>query len=101
MLFYATLGVRQIKIGLASLVSILLSLTVVMYGAALLIAPDFPKWLGYIAIGGGIPTAIAGLVMAYTGFSDLAMLINMPSSILLLIWMMVLGIIGKKWPMAG
>ena len=38
-------------------------------------------------------TAIAGVVMAYTGFSGLAMSINMPSSSLLLIWVIALGVL--------
>jgi hypothetical protein len=92
MLFYATFGVRQIEIGLASLMTLFLGITIVIYGIALLLAPRFPKALGYVAIIGGIPTAIAGVVMAYTGFSDLAMMINMPASLLLLIWISTLGI---------
>jgi hypothetical protein len=35
---------------------------------------------------------IASIVMAYTGFSEMAMLINMPSSLLLLAWMVLVGI---------
>ncbi len=92
MLFYATVAVRQVEIGLASMMSLLLGITVVIYGIALWIAPDFPRWLGVLAIVGGVPTVIASIVMAYTGFSDLAMLINMPSSLLLLVWMVLVGI---------
>jgi hypothetical protein len=98
MLFYAAFAVRQIEIGLASIMSLLLGLTVAIYGIALLIDRSFPKWLGYLAIIGGIPTAIAGLIMAYTGFSGLAMAINMPSSTLLLIWMILLGIYVWRKP---
>ncbi len=92
MLFYSAFAVRQIEIGLASMMSLLFGLTVTMYGIALLIDSSFPKWLGVLAILGGMPTAIAGIVMAYTGFSGLAMAINMPSSFLLLCWMIVLGV---------
>jgi hypothetical protein len=92
MLFYATFAVRQIEIGLASMTSLLLGITIAMYGTALLIAPSFPKWLGWLAVVGGVPTAISGIVIAYTGFSELAMTINMPSSSLLLCWMIVLGV---------
>jgi hypothetical protein len=49
--------------------------------------------LGWLPIIGGIPTAIAGLVIAYTGFSGLAMSINMPANSLLLIWMIGLGVL--------
>lgn len=91
-LFHAALAVRQIEIGLASIASLLLGLTATIYGVALLIDPRFPKWSGALALVGGPPTAVAGVVMAYTGFSELAMDINMPSSVLLLLWMIALGV---------
>jgi hypothetical protein len=78
--------------------SLLLDITVAIYGAALLIDRSFPKWLGLLAIVWGIPTAIAGIIMAYTGFSGLATAINMPSSFLLLGWMIVLGIYVWRKP---
>jgi hypothetical protein len=56
MLFYAAFAVRQIEIGLASIMSLLLGLTVAIYGIALLIDRSFPKWLGHLDIVGLIPT---------------------------------------------
>ncbi len=95
-LFQAAFGVRQIEIGLASISSVLFGLTVSIYGTALCIDHRFPRWLGVLALAGGVPTAIAGVVIAHTGFSDLAMAINMPASSLLLCWMVVLGVYGWK-----
>ncbi len=92
-LFYAAYGVRQIEVGLASIMSLLFGLTVGVYGVALIADRSFARWLGWLAIIGGIPTAVAGVVMAYTGFSGLAMAIIMPSSSLLLIWMIALGVL--------
>jgi hypothetical protein len=69
MLFYAAFAVRQIEIDLASIMSLLLGLTVAIYGIVLLIDSSFPKWLGYLAIAGGVPTAITGIVMAFTSFT--------------------------------
>ncbi|HTY16910.1 MAG TPA: hypothetical protein VMH82_04190 [Myxococcota bacterium] len=37
----------------------------------------------------------AGVAIAYTGFSGLAMAINMPANSLLLVWMLLLG--GFMW----
>jgi len=48
---------------------LLFGLTASTYGVALLIDHRFPRWLGVLAIAGGAPTAIAGVVIAYTGFS--------------------------------
>ena len=31
----------------------------------------YPKWVGGLAIGGGVPTMVAGVVIAYTGFLGL------------------------------
>jgi hypothetical protein len=49
-----------------------------------------------VAILGGVPTAIAGLIMASTGFSNQAMTVGMPSNSLLILWMIVLGIYGWR-----
>ena len=92
-LFYATYGVRQIEVGLASITSLLFGLTMCVYGVAVISAHRLAKWLGWLPIIGGIPTAIAGVVIAYTGFSGLAMSINMPANSLLLIWIIALGVL--------
>lgn len=92
MLFQANLGVRQIEIGLASILSLLLGITVTIYGVALVSDRHFPRWLGWLAIVGGIPTAVAGIVIAHTGFSGVAMGINMSASSLLLVWIVVAGV---------
>ncbi len=92
-LFYSTYGVRQIEVGLASIVSLLFGLTFCVYGVALIADRDFSRWLGWLAIIGGILIATAGVVIAYTGFSALAMSIYIPSSALLLVWMIALGVL--------
>ena len=55
----------------------------------------YPKWLGGLAVLGGLPTMIAGIGIAYTGFSEAAMSTNMPANSLLLVWMCILG--GYLW----
>jgi hypothetical protein len=90
--FYAAFAVRQVEIGLASVLSLLSGLTVTVYGRVLLVDHTYPKWLGGLAIVGGVPTTVAGVVMAYTGFSGLTMAINMPASSLLLVWTFTLGV---------
>ncbi|HME72883.1 MAG TPA: DUF4386 family protein [Myxococcota bacterium] len=92
LLFQAVFAVRQIEIGLASITSLLFGFTVSVYGLALLRDSRFPKWLGFLALAGGAPTAIAGIVIAYSGFSELAMAVSMAFSSLLLCWMVALGV---------
>jgi hypothetical protein len=97
-LFQAAFAVRQIETGLASVSALLFGLTVSLFGIALLLDPRFPKWLGTIAIVGGASTAVAGVVIAYTGFSALAMAIDMPAGFLLLCWMIALGVYFWRRP---
>jgi len=97
-LFHATFAVRQIEVGLASMGSMLFGLTVLACGIAVVLDRRFPRWIGTLAIISGVPTAIAGIVIAYTGFSNLAMLINMPASLLLTLWIVALGVDDWRQP---
>ena len=91
--FYAAFAIRQIEVGLASTMSILLGVTATLYGLAMLYDKTFPVWVAVLAEVAGIATAIAGIVMAYSGFSDLEMLISMPASSLLMLWVLTVGIV--------
>src|SRR5262252_3918617 len=95
-LFQATFGVRQIEVGLASIGSLLFALTLSLYGVALLIDRRLPGWFAALAILAGVPTAVAGVVIARTGFSESTMDINMPSGSLAIVWMILLGILGWR-----
>lgn len=97
--FDAAFAVRQIEIGLASMSSLSLGFTATVYGVALLGDANYPKWFAGLAIIGGVPTMVAGIVMAFTGFSGLAMAINLPANFLLLLWMLALG--GLMWRCGG
>ncbi len=90
-LFQATFAVRQIEIGLASFVSIVFGLTLALYGVGLTQSHAYPTWLGWLAVVAGASVFVAGIAAAYTGFSDLAMNINMSASALLLVWVVVVG----------
>jgi hypothetical protein len=94
--FEVAFGVRQIEIGLAAIATIGFGVTAALFGVAMLIDGRFPRWLGLLPIVGGVPTVIAGIVIANTGFSDLAMTVNMPSVLLLLSWLVLLGIVGWR-----
>lgn len=95
--FQATFAVRQVEVGFASMLSLLFGLTAIVYGIALLGGRTYPQWMGGLAIVGGVPTAVGGIVMAHTGFSGLAMAINMPASFFLLVWMFTLGVLMWRW----
>jgi Domain of unknown function (DUF4386) len=97
-LFQAAFAVRQIEVGLASMASMFFGLTVLVYGLALIRDSRLPRWLGFLAFAGGAPTAIAGIMIAYSGFSESEMAISMPSSSLLLLWMIALGVCMWRKP---
>jgi hypothetical protein len=95
-LFQAAFGTRQIEVALASIVTLLIGVTVSVYGIALALVRCSPKWLGLLGIIEGIMLMTAGVVIAYTGFSDIAMILSMPSNVLLLVWVIILGV--SMWP---
>jgi hypothetical protein len=99
LVFEAAFAVRQVEIGLASLLSLLFGLTATVYGIAMIHDERHPTWVGWLGILGGIGTMVAGVVQAYTGFSGLAMAITMPASTLLLIWTVIVG--ASIWRRAG
>jgi hypothetical protein len=91
-LFHAALAVRYIEIGLASMFCLSIGFTAVIFSVAIYTEERFPRWIAYIGSFGGTCTGIAGAVIAYTGFSELSMIINMPANILLLAWMLILSV---------
>jgi hypothetical protein len=97
--FRAAFAVRQIEIGFAGLSSLVFGATAILFGAALLNSRVFSPWLGWLGIAAGLGIAATGLAIAYTGFSDVEMLILMPASFLLLAWMVGLGVM--MWRQQG
>jgi hypothetical protein len=89
-------AVRQIEIGLASITSLLFGLSVSGYGVALWLDGRFPRWIGALAFAGGVPAAIAGVAIAFTGFSNLAMGLNLPAGALLILLMFLVGVYGWR-----
>jgi len=49
-IFQAAIGVRQIEIGLASMLGLVSGATVTIYGVAQLSGTRFPKWLGLLGL---------------------------------------------------
>lgn len=92
MLFQAAFGVRQIEIGLASILNLVLGITATIYGVALVSDHRFPRWLGWLAIAGGMPAVVASVLLAYTGFSGVAMTTTLAASSLLLAWIIIVAL---------
>jgi hypothetical protein len=92
LLFESAVAVREIEIGLAGIVILFFGLTAVLYAGAFRLSADAPHWLGWLALLSGIAMLIAGVMYAYTGFSDRAMMVSMPASLLLMLWGIAVGI---------
>jgi hypothetical protein len=92
MIFHAAVGVRQIEVGLASVMSLLFGATFIVYGIAVLAHRDFSKWLAWLAMVGGGGALVSGTVTAYTGFSSLAMNISMSATVTLLVWLVAVAL---------
>ena len=90
--FEGALAVRQVEIGLASMLSLLFGLTLSAFGISLLCSKRFPNWLGGLALAAGLGSMAAGLAQAYTGFSHLAMMFSMSASAALLLWAICLAL---------
>lgn len=90
--FEAAFAVRQVEIGLVSLLSLLFGLTLMAYGTSLLHGAHAWKWLGWLGLAGGLATAAGGVAQAYTGFSAAAMVLSMGASSLVLLWGVLVGV---------
>jgi hypothetical protein len=92
MLFQAAFGVRQIEIGLASILNLVLGITATIYGVALASDHRFPRWLGWLAIAGGLSAVVASVLLAYTGFSGVAMTTTLAAGSLLLARIIIVAV---------
>jgi hypothetical protein len=91
-------AVRQIEIGLASLLSLVSGFTLSVFGVAILLSTRYPTWLGGIGVLGGLGTVAAGAAQASAGFSGLAMTLSMLASSVLLVWSILAGVL--MWRLA-
>jgi hypothetical protein len=96
MFLRSAVAVRQIEIGLASVTSMLFGVTVSLYGVTVWIDRRFPRWIAIGALAGGLPTALAGVAIAYTGFSNLEMNLSLPGGSLFIVLMLSIGIYGLR-----
>jgi uncharacterized membrane protein len=88
--FAAADAIRWIEIGVNSLSFSLVGLTLVIYGVALALSNDYPRWIGWLAVAAGIAHLIRGVGVAYQGFvPSIAALIGL---VLLALWTVVMAV---------
>ncbi len=98
-IFHATEAVRQLGMGLTSVVGVLFGITVLIYGASIVQSNVLPKWLGWFAVLAGLGTAVGGMAMAHTDLSWLAAGIGLPSQLLVMLWLLFVG--SLMWRRSG
>lgn len=96
--FEAAFAVRQIEIGLASLLSFLSGFTLIVFGISIVLSSRYPLWMGWIGLLSGLGLVATGAAQASTGFSDLAMTLSMLASSIFLVWVILVGIL--MWRLA-
>ena len=69
-IFRAAFAVRQIEIGLASMLGLSLGVTAILYGVALLVDRKYPKWVGGLAIVGACPQWLPASWSQIQGFRE-------------------------------
>jgi hypothetical protein len=92
LMFETAFAVRQVEVGLASVLGLFIGMTVVLYGGALRSSAGGSTWLGWLGVASGAATTAAAIVQAHTGFSEIAMNLSMPASLLLLLWTALVGV---------
>ena len=97
--FLAAHAIRQVEVGLASLVSVLFGTTIGLYGIAVAVTRVYPQWLGWVGAIAGAGTLAGGLVTAHDGFSAFAMSFNMPFNLTIVFWMIAMG--ALMWRQGG
>ena len=98
-IFQVAIGVRQVEIGLAAMLSLVMGATFAMYGMALRGTAVHGPWRASLAVLGGVGLLVSGVLTACTGFSSTAMNVSMTSTALLLLWLLALA--QRMWQLGS
>ena len=84
------------EIGLASIVSLVFGVSALLYAGALLADARYPNWSAALGFTGGLLTAFSGIAIAASGFSEVAMWLNMPGMSILLVRSVIVGLLMTR-----
>jgi hypothetical protein len=96
--FEAAFAVRHVEIGLASMVEMFSGVAVMLSGIALVLSPVGRTWLGVFGAVAGMAMSMSGIVKAHGGFSQVGMAVGMPTSVLVLLWSICVGVFLLRSP---
>ena len=80
---------RWTEYSLQSYSNILLGLTLILYGLAIMLGTVYPRWLGWVAAGSGVAWIVHGLMVPYVGFFDSTP--RLVAIVLLAVWAFVMA----------
>lgn len=105
-LFEGAYAVRQIEGGFLALFVLMLSLTIIVYGIALLLDREAPAWLGKTGIVSGAMTVPLSMVLALDPFGEASghagglgawMTVGAVGNLVALVWVLLVGVQLYRW----
>jgi hypothetical protein len=92
-------AVRWIEVGLNSYFRTMLGLSLALAGLALACSFTMPRWLGWIALAGGIGSVYQGYLVGHNGFAITGDMLAIVPTYITFAWMLVAG--ATLWLLAG
>ena len=85
-------GIRWTEIGINSYFRILQGTVGIIFGVAIAKSALLSRWIGVVGIFAGAATILAGVIVAYVGFSSVRAPIVDASTVISFAWLVILGI---------
>ncbi|MBI4328546.1 MAG: DUF4386 family protein [Chloroflexi bacterium] len=102
-LFRVAEAVDNVSFGLfTGAVFLFLGATAILYGLAVALSGVYPRWLGWVAVVGGVGSALMGIVQFYQGPSALwTNLLFGAFAAALTLWVLIMGVLMWRKASAG
>ena len=71
----------------------------ILFGLAIALTDFYPKWLGWVAVVGGVGNAFIGIVLFSQGWSQVTNIVFNVFAFMLTLWLLVMGVL--MWRKAG
>ena len=89
--FAAAEALRWTEYALQSYLNILLGLTLILYGLAIVLGTVYPRWLGWLAAASGVAWIVHGLMVPYIGLFD--SIPRLVAIILMALWAFIIAVL--------
>ena len=65
----------------------------ILFGLAIALTDLYPKWLGWVAVVGGVGNALMGIVLFYQGWSQVTNAAWTPFALVVTLWLLAMGVL--------